>query len=150
MSVTISPARSGDYADCKRIVNQKANREGFGFLMRSVFDDYVKRGTKDTRYVLCVLKAGGTVIGFMRALHRLDGQTTLHEICIDSACHGQGHGRQLIAHLKADAKRRTQHTLLVKTPQGIAANAFYKAVGLRLSHAEKAKVRMVNVYKTIL
>ena len=131
--VFIRAAKPRDYAACRRMANQKENREGLGFVSRIVFNDFAARQSKDSRYILLVAEDGqGKVVGFARALRLLNGtQTTLHEICRDMACKGGGVGRALLKKVEDMSRSHGIARFFLKVPDGIGAAKAYERFGFK-------------------
>jgi hypothetical protein len=82
--LTVRDAQVEDYVGIRKIINSKNNRASFGYLPRVVVEDAVKNqnadGEKSQHRIRVVVDADGRIVAFLRAYHRQDGATTLHEI----------------------------------------------------------------------
>ena len=129
--IFLRAAQPQDYTACRRLTNQVANREGFGFVSAVTFNDFAKRQANDPRYILRVAADSDcNIVGYVRALALSNGQQiTIHEICRDVAWKGQGVGSRLLADVEAIARQKNIPKLFLKTPAGIRAHAAYQRFG---------------------
>lgn len=148
LAPVLRPAIYGDVEPIKRIMNAAANRPAFGFVSRAVHEGAITSqmayGSKD---LMLVADNGGAVVGFMRAYHRNDGNTTLHEIAVHPFYHRQGIGRQLLEELERQAGLRGQQAIQLRTPAEIPANRWYIARGFNLIAQESGRKRPLNFYR---
>ena len=119
-----------------------ANRDSLGFMTHKKLEEIVeqKRGI--------VALQDDTVIGFVFFRHRkIDMQTTLSEICVQTDCRGQHVGTQLICGLIRDCEQRCREFIQLKCPVDLPSNEFYRKMGFRLHMIEDGRRRQLKVWR---
>ena len=79
--------------------------------------------------------------------HRKDKQTTLYSIVVDVSFRRKSLAKMLIEALKTEAYEHEQKVILLKCPQELEANTFYKAIGFNLIGTEEGKHRGLNLWQ---
>lgn len=131
---------SQNMAGAKRLADE--NREALGFIPRKKFEELMcqERGL--------VALQEGRVVGFVLYRHRKrDLQTTLSEICVDTAYRRRGIGAKLISALLQDCKQRGRTFIQLKCPVDLSANTFYKRLGFHVYTIEAGKKRHLHVWR---
>lgn len=139
----IRKAQLEDLDDIKRLVDQHKQELGFvirGALARSI----------ETSEVFIALGVSKELIGFVHYRHRRDHQTTLYNIVVEPDFQRQGVGTQLLDTLRDDAKGRAQTFILLKCPQELPANKFYKEYGFKLIEVDEGKKRPLTIWQLYL
>ncbi len=141
--ITIRPARKTDYPRLVNIFRELARAEGYnGWFPRVVFDDFIDRaheeGTAHPRFHIkvAVNAATGAIAGFVRATHRLDGQTTINESFRTPAYRSAGINELLYADVEKSAAARGNAVVFTKLvdcrqARHFAEKAGYTAIGLQ-------------------
>lgn len=135
----IRKAESRDLSTIKRLADE--NRTTLGFVLRPALAAGIEQG-----WVLVAEKEDGELAGFVHYRHRLDEQTTLHEICVAERFRIKGIGRRLVVTVASEAAALGKTHIRLKAPVDIPANAFYLTIGFVLEHTEPGKKRPVNVW----
>lgn len=144
----VRPAQVEDIVPIKRIINAPANRMAFGFVSRAVHEAAIaSQQLPASKDLMLVADNGGAVAGFLRAYHRNDGFTTLHEIAVHPLYHRQGVGCQLLEELEQHVRAHGQQGIQLRTPAEIAANQWYVARGFNLIAQEPGRKRPLNLYR---
>jgi N-acetylglutamate synthase-like GNAT family acetyltransferase len=138
-SVTIRKAEMSDLQDIKRIAD--IHKTELGFIMRPVLVRSIEQEE------IFVVANGEGIIGFMQYHHRLDSQTTLHNIVIQSNYRKRGFGHQLETALEMEARCRNQLHIQLKCPEDLPANNFYESVGYEKVDTEQGKLRRLNIWR---
>ncbi len=128
MSAVIRPAVPGDHDAVRQIV-----MDAYGPWVARVgkkpgpmLDDYERRIAEQ---VLWVLDAGGTIVGLMMLEEEADC-VLLKNVAVAPACHGQGHGRALVAFAEQETMRRGHRTLRLYTNARMTENvSLYRRLG---------------------
>jgi len=95
--------------------------------------------------------ANGTgIIGFVDYHHRRDTQTTLYHIVVAPEWRQHGIGKKLVEALQAEAAERSKERILLKCPQGLPANDFYRKLGFKLGATENGRRQKLNVWRFVL
>ncbi len=153
-TLTVRDARMDDYLGIRKIINSKNNRNSFGYLPRVVVDDAVKHqsadGEKSQHRIRVVEDAEGRVVAFLRAYHRQDGTTTLHEIGVAEDMQSSGIGSFLLTELIAASRKRGMEKVALKTPVGMRSNGYYPRFGFQQVGTFKGRKRVLNCYELTL
>jgi len=130
-----------DVEDCKIIVDSLRNC--FGFIPRAAFVDAAER-----QRLLIASYDEKQVIGFVRFNHRVRGsETALYDIAVSPASQRQGVGGLLVAALIEDCHRIRRQTIVLRCPEDLPANNFYKKLGFELVSFEQAPRRRLHVWR---
>jgi GNAT superfamily N-acetyltransferase len=153
MQPIIRDGAATDYPAIKRIANSKHNRLSFPFIPRVVIEaaaaDQAAQGLAGKNR-LRVVEADGVVIAWLRAYHRNDGVTTLHEIGVAEESQSAGVGTGLIADLLAHCRQRGRTSVQLATPVDRRSNAWYPRFGFLPVGQMTGRVRTLNVYRLAL
>lgn len=141
--VTIRKARHDDVPAIKVLAD--ANRHALGFVLRSA----LVAGVRAECVLVAEAQAVG-VVGFVHYRHRRDDQTTMYQLCVDSAFRGNGVGRRLVCALAAQARELGKVRIRAKSPSDSPSGAFYEAFGFVLVGREPGKKRDLNVWEYLL
>ncbi|MDR3616701.1 MAG: GNAT family N-acetyltransferase [Candidatus Obscuribacterales bacterium] len=100
-----------DLSSIIRIVNSKNNRSSFGFVPKVVFADAVNHQlaegfSSQHRIRVAVDSVDQKVVGWLRAYHRQDGVTTLHELGVRESHQNMGLGTLLVEETIAACRAR--------------------------------------------
>ena len=80
-----------------------------------------------------VIREDGRIVGAgtLCVMHTLEFTIAgVESIVVSSKCRGRGYGKELVAHIMAEAKRLGANSIhLTSNPKRIAANRLYKAMG---------------------
>jgi ribosomal protein S18 acetylase RimI-like enzyme len=140
LAIALSPAQPDDLAAVKAVADR--HRTELGFILRPVIQASIQEGA------LWVARAGegGEIVGFVRFHHRLDKVTTIYDICVSHAARGRGVGRKLIAAVRAQALMAHHHALVLKAPEELPANDFYRALGFVDRGLERGRKRRLRTW----
>lgn len=122
-----------------------ANRDAIGFVLRPKIEFALKRGE-----LLVATTRNGRVIGFVNYHHRRDVQTTLYEICVKKEHRKNGVGRKLIRALIEESKTVGKKKILLKCPESLKANGFYRKLCFKNIAKENGRKRRLNVWTLYL
>jgi ribosomal protein S18 acetylase RimI-like enzyme len=143
-----------DVDDIIKIVNSKNNRASFGWLQKVVLqaaiDNQQTHGLKSRdclRVVVQKTPQGERVVAFIRLYHRLDGQTTLHEIGVAEDCQNRGIGSFLVEESIVVCRKRKMQKIHLKTPVGIKSNSFYPRFQFCRVGVYPGRIRKLNIYE---
>lgn len=89
--VAIEPASECDIPGIKRIADIRANKRYLGWTNRAIL------GMSIAKSELHVARLNGEIVGFIRWHRRMDGWTTVYELCVDEPYRKQGVGQQLMS-----------------------------------------------------
>lgn len=152
--LTVRDARLDDYLAIRKIINSKNNRNSFGYLPRVVVDDAVKHqaaeGERSQHRIRVVEDSEGRIVAFLRAYHRHDGATTLHEIGVAEDMQESGIGSFLLTELINAARQRGMQKVQLKTPVGMRSNGYYPRFGFKQVGTYKGRKRVLNCYELSL
>lgn len=135
--ISFRPATPEDYKPCRRLVNQKENRAGFGMFDRVSFDDFAQRQQQEPRYMLWVAEKDHAIVGFVRALLlKNKSRTTIHAICRDYEQKGAGLGQHLMSMVEDFTRHHNVGLIRLRTPEGTDAGKAYERFGFRCTQKE--------------
>lgn len=138
-SISIQKAVPDDIDQIKQIAD--AHRKELGFVRKPSLLEAISRSE------LIVARQNGHIVGFVEYRHRLDEQTTLYNIVVNSALRGQGIGRQLVQALIDDSSNIGKTHITLKCPEELEANKFYAALNFQLCTVEPGKLRRLNIWQ---
>lgn len=142
--VAVRLANTLDVPACKRIAD--AYRDVFGFLTRGVFLEAAAQGK-----LLVAVTEDGSVRGFVRFNHRRRDRTTvLYDIAADPARQRGGIGRALVVALVRAAEAASRTDIVLRCPEGAAANQFYEALGFRAEGIEQGRRRKLILWRLMV
>ncbi len=125
---------------CKRIAD--SNRDAVGFLMTVVFSEAVAHGR------LLVAEVNDAVVGFVRFNHRVRGtETALYDLCVDQDMRYCGVGRALIDGLVEECRGSNRASIMLRCPDGLPANDFYRKLNFQLCGCEQGRRRELRVWR---
>ena len=108
-----------DAERCQQIA--RANKGAFGFIRRVWLEEAAAKRR------LLVAELDGTIVGFVHFNHtRYGPHSSIYEIAVDPAVHGQGIGSAMLAWLKQDAWEHERRAILLRCPVGLPANDWYQ------------------------
>ncbi len=129
---------------CKRIADY--HRAALGFLTAPVFTESAARG----RLLVAETEKGG-IVGFVRFNHRRAGtETALYDIAVDSGWQGRGIGRELIGALANACRAIGRDFIVLRCPDGLAANVFYERIGFQEVGLEPGRRRPLRMWRLIV
>lgn len=139
----IRKAMDTDLDEIKEIAD--SHKRELGFILRPALARSIAQGE------LMIAVNGVGVMGFVQYHHRRDEQTTLHNIVVLPSCRKQGVGYKLIQNLENETISQEKSFILLKCPEELSANAFYKHLGYKLTNVDPGKSRHLNIWtKTML
>lgn len=121
MSFIVTTARSEDLPAIKVIAD--LCRPEIGFIRRSILEQAIGQGR------VLVVKAAGTVQGFLHFALTRRGYVTIYEIAVDPRFRGNGAGKALIEAVATKARTAGISRLRLKCPVDLPANGFYARMG---------------------
>lgn len=83
----------------------------------------------------------GKLVGVCDFNRKRTGETVIYEIVVDKEYRRRGYGREMIKRLIDEGR-----VVVLKCPEELEANNFYKKIGGRLLRQEKGKKRRLNVW----
>lgn len=132
---------SAEYIDSVKSLAD-ANRDSLGFVPRKKIEEIV-----DQQRCIVALQ-NNEVIGFLIFRHRkIDLQTTLSDICVQTIHRCKHVGTMLIDELIHDCQQRHREFIQLKCPVDLPANGFYSRLGFDLYTTEDGKKRQLNVWR---
>jgi N-acetylglutamate synthase-like GNAT family acetyltransferase len=137
---SIRQARDYELNSIKIIVDK--NKKELGFVTRPALQFSIQR----SELYLAVETATKTIIGLVHYRHRRDKQTTLYSIVIEQNFRGYGIGKRLVRTLAKQARRKGQTHILLRCPEELPANEFYRACGFQCTSVEPGKKRALNIW----
>ncbi len=137
--IKIRKAKPDDLDAIKSLVD--SHKHELGFVLRPALMQSIDRDE------IFVANGGETVVGILEYHHRLDQQTTIYHLVVVPELRRQGVGRRLIEALKEEAKEYGKSYILLKCPEDLEANNFYKRIGFQLTTIEDGHQRNLNVWK---
>ncbi|MCC7530376.1 MAG: GNAT family N-acetyltransferase [Candidatus Melainabacteria bacterium] len=149
--LTVRDGQLDDLTGIIRIVNSKNNRLSFGWVQKVVLADAVKHqreeGEKSQHRLRVVTDSTGRIVAFLRAYHRNDGTTTLHEIGVAEDMQSRGIGTYLIMELIHASQKRGMLKIGLKTPVGMRSNNYYPSFGFKQVGTFNGRKRVLNCYE---
>lgn len=149
--LTVRDGQLDDLSGIIKIVNSKNNRLSFGWVQKIVLADAVKHqkeeGEKSQHRLRVVQDASGRIVAFLRAYHRNDGTTTLHEIGVAEDKQSGGIGTYLLMELIHASQKRNMQKIGLKTPVGMRSNDWYPSFGFKHVGTFKGRKRVLNCYE---
>jgi ribosomal protein S18 acetylase RimI-like enzyme len=128
-----------DVAAAKLVADE--NRDALGFLPRKKLEEAAEQKR------CFIATADEHLVGFVIFRHRkIDNQTTLSDICVDTSSRRCGVGSKLIRHLITDCEEKGRDFILLKCPENLEANHFYEHIGFELQNIEQGKSRKLKVW----
>jgi len=141
--ITVCKAKPTDIDAIKQIAD--AHRRELGFVRRPALLESINRKE------VFVAQNGEGLVGFMEFHHRRDSQTTLYNIVVSENHRRENIGRLLMQTLEVDAIKQNKSVILLKCPEELPANSFYKRLGYKLTNVDPGKSRRLNIWtKTVL
>jgi ribosomal protein S18 acetylase RimI-like enzyme len=119
-----------------------ANKDAIGFVLRPALMEAIQRNE-----LIVAVARNGRVLGFVNYHHRRDKQTTIYEICIKAKHRGLGIGSHLIQALVEESKALGKKKILLKCPETLQANQFYKKLKFENITKEDGKKRKLNIWQ---
>lgn len=150
-NINIRLGLPSDYKACRILVNQKDNREGFGWFDRVSFDEFATKQKQDPRYILWVAEKNNEIVGFVRALLlKNKSQTTIHAICRHKDHKGTGLGQYLLNLTEEFSRQNDIPLIRLKTPDKTNACKAYERYGFQCAAIvppEGNRKRAVRIYE---
>ncbi|MCA9968712.1 MAG: GNAT family N-acetyltransferase [Anaerolineales bacterium] len=138
----IRKAVDSDLDEIKKIAD--SHKKELGFIRRPALARSIAQEE------LIVAANGVGIMGFIQYHHRRDEQTTLHNIVVVQSFRKIGVGQKLIQRLEAEAIAMDQNTILLKCPEDLDANEFYKSIGYSETNKETGKARSLIIWTKVL
>lgn len=149
--LTVRDGQLDDYKPIRKIINSKNNRASFGFVSQVAVDDAVNHqnaeGEKSKHRMRVVVDGEGRIVAFLRAYHRNDRTTTLHEIGVAEDMQGKGIGTYLLMELIHASQKRNMLKIGLKTPVGMRSNDWYPTFGFKHVGTFQGRKRLLNCYE---
>lgn len=139
MNDVIRLAEDKDIITIKEIAD--ANRSSLGFILEATIEKQVQNKE------LMVYEHNGEVVGFISFHNRLDGWTTVYELCIEKSQRGKGFGKKLMEVIEEQAYKGGRVGIRLKCPVDLPANDFYAHIGFKKVNIEKGKKRLLNIWE---
>lgn len=119
-----------------------ANRDSLGFVPLKKVEEVVEQ----QRGIVALQDEA--VIGFVFYRHRkIDLQTTLSDICVQTMHRGKQVGSMLLDALIRDCEQQHREFIQLKCPVDLPANGFYRRLDFTLHKIEDGKKRQLNVWR---
>jgi ribosomal protein S18 acetylase RimI-like enzyme len=135
----IKPAQLKDVSLIKGIAS--ANKDALGFIVTAKILDAIQAGR------VIIATGDKDIIGFLIFRHRkFDRQTTISEICVCEKFRCCGFGRSMVEALFRQCIDLGREFILLKCPENLPANGFYRHIGFDLLRTEPGKKRRLNVW----
>lgn len=142
-TLSIRRAHLNDVPACKAICD--ANRDALGFIMTAIFNDAI------VRRQLLVAELDGILVGFVRFNHHVRGdETAIYDICVIQQHRCKGVANALIITLSKECKQIQRNRIVLRCPEGLAANSFYEHIGFTRIAIESGKRRNLVRWHLIL
>lgn len=143
-SIRVRSAESSDVLSCKMIADQ--HKPVLGFLPKAVFQEAVERNK-----LLVAETNAHQIAGFVRFNHRVRGtETAIYDICVDCQLQQQGVGRALVFALAHECIKVSRSSIILRCPEGVAANNFYQHIGFQQVGIESGKRRRLVVWRFLV
>lgn len=136
---SIRKAGREDIPAIKRLADQ--HKTELGFIIRGALQKSIEQ-----QELLVAEDEAGQICAFVQYRHRKDDQTTLYNIVVAQSERTTGIGRALIDALSAEARALHKHFILLKCPQELSANEFYRHYGFVLQEIDTGKHRALNIW----
>lgn len=120
------------------------HRHELGFVLRPALAKSI------TRQEVLLAENSVGVIGFVEYHHRMDDQTTLYHIAVNSAYRREGIGRALIDALISEARSLGKRKILLKCPIDLPVHGFYARLGFQSLRQAEGKSRSLTIWALIL
>jgi ribosomal protein S18 acetylase RimI-like enzyme len=134
-------AESTDVLPCKAIADQ--HKSVLGFLPKVVFHEAMEK-----EKLLVAETKVLQIAGFVRFNHRVRGtETAIYDICVHNEMQQQGIGRALISALVCECIKVPRTSIILRCPEGIAANDFYQHIGFQQMGMESGKRRNLVIWR---
>lgn len=140
IGVILRKATAQDLSDIKALAD--LHRRELGFVIRGALESSITSAE-----IIVATDEDSRLLGFVHYRHRRDQQTTLYNIVVDEEHQRLGLGTKLIDALRSETEKRRQKHILLKCPQKLPANEFYRGYGFVLSDNERGKVKPLNIWK---
>ncbi len=160
VAFTVRAACADDVDAVKRLAD--AHRRELGFVVKASLVEACRRGellvavAQDANVAPKITAPAmpeaaapaqtNSLIGFVQAYFRRDGQATLHTIAVDGAYRRHGVGRALVSALIDASRQRGMASILLRCPLDLAANTFYASLGFSRERLEQGKRRQLAVW----
>lgn len=136
----IRKARLDDIPALKRLADQ--HKTELGFIIRGALQKSIEQ-----HELLVAEDETGKLCAFVQYRHRKDDQTTLYNIVVSPDERKQGIGQALVTSLAHEARAQRKSLILLKCPQDLPANNFYREYGFELQEVETGKHRALNIWR---
>lgn len=141
-SIELRKAIAADLPALKTLTD--THRHELGFVHRQALLRSIEREE------VIVAQKGDRLVGFIEYHHRMDQQTTIYHIVVESQSRNQGIGRSLVDAVKEESRELKKEFILVKCPVDLEANEFYSQIGCQLVRQEQGKQRDLSIWKICL
>lgn len=144
VSITVRKAHQGDLDYVKTIAD--AHKNELGFLRRAA----IEKSIDENEIFVAIDTLSEGIVGFVHYHHRKDGQTTLYNVAVDPSFRLLKIATQLMSALIDEARSRQSTRILLKCPEELPSNNFYKHYGFYLATQEDGKHRALNIWHLTL
>jgi N-acetylglutamate synthase-like GNAT family acetyltransferase len=141
-NLSIRTALSNDIDSIKQLAD--SHRHELGFLRRPALLESIQRQE------LLVAENSHGIVGFVEYRHRRDQQTTLYNVVVHPDHRKKGVGQQLLQNLEQEALGKGKSFILLKCPEDLPANGFYKQLDYEKAEVEPGKSRRLNIWQKTL
>jgi len=124
----------------KALVDQ--HKKELGFVTRPALHESLERA----EIFVAIGMHSTHITGIVHYRHRRDGQTTLYNLAVAVASQKIGIGHALVDSLYAEAITKKQRLILLKCPQVLPSNTFYKHYGFTCTAIEPGKKQPLNIW----
>jgi N-acetylglutamate synthase-like GNAT family acetyltransferase len=138
-NIVIRKGSPDDISEIKKIVDR--HRKELGFVYRSALLLSISRGE-----LLAAVDQKNVVLGIVHYRHRLDRNTTLYNLVVTPGFQGFGIGKELIQALILESQKKGQQSIILKCPEDLPSNEFYRGCGFEKITTEQGKKRPLNIW----
>ncbi len=139
VNITVRKATEDDLDKIKALAD--AHRQELGSVRRPALLEAI------IRKEIIVAQNSEHLAGLVHYRHRQDTQTTLYDIVVAPDYRRLGIGKALIETLIAEARTLGKQTIVLKCPEELPANTFYKRLGFEQLREEPGKHRRLIVWQ---
>lgn len=137
----IRKATVDDIDACKKIADH--HRDELGFLPKPAFLE-----ATDRESLFIAETTQKQVVGFVRYNHRKRGtETAIYDIAVYDPMKRQGVGSALIDALSEECREKSRTSIILKCPENLEANQFYKRVGFERVRIDSGRSRRLVVWR---
>jgi len=137
MMLNVRFATCDDLDEIKTLYDSQ--RQALGFVLRPSLVESVHKNE-------LLVAWDEKLVGAVHYHHRRDHQTTLYHIAVQENQRRRGIGAALVSALIRECQARQARCILLKCPQELLSNQFYKAMGFQLRGQDIGKHRPLNMW----